>query len=154
MEGLPCFVCSTKVTKPCVKCGFIWYCGDACREHDRFYHSYICQFERKYLEDGFFNAGTGVIMYVYPKRAKDSNYEAETKLCERYSENQHSVDALVEALGTCTEPNEYVRSDVANFAKWMLENFDWDKTIRKRIAEANRKKKLEEEKLKQLENKN
>lgn len=150
MEGLPCFVCSKKSAKPCEKCGFIWYCGDACRKHDYDQHNIICQLEQEYDTHDHFYVGTFVIMMVHPKRANDARYDAETKVCEAYAKNLQSRDALVAALGTCAEPNEYVRLDMANFVNWLIYQIDPENEIRKRIAEANRKKKLEEEKLKQI----
>jgi hypothetical protein len=140
MEGLNCFVCLKKSAKPCEKCGFIWYCGDVCQKHDYDQHNLICQLERKYVDKGPFYAGTAAVMMVYQKRATDTIYEAETKLCETFSETLQSPDALVAALGTCTEPNEYVRLDVANFVKWLIHHIDPDREIRKRIDEANKKK--------------
>jgi hypothetical protein len=151
MEGLPCFVCAKKVAKPCVECGFIWYCGDACRERDLPHHESICDFQHEYAfcRDDY-RFGKAAIIMVHLKRANDTKYETETKLCKTYLENPQSLDALVVALGTCTEPNEYLRSDMANVVKWLIYHIDPDNKIRTRIAETNRKKKLEEEKLKQI----
>jgi hypothetical protein len=113
--------------------------------------------EDKYILNGEYYVGTFVIMLVYPIRANDKRYESEKKLCETFSKNLQSIDALVGALGTCAEPNEYVRLDVANFVNWLIYQIDPENEIRKRIAEANRRKILEEKKLKQaqlqLENK-
>lgn len=140
MECLNCFVCLKKSAKPCEKCGLVWYCGDVCRKRDYDQHNYTCQLEQKYTTNDHFYAGTAVIMMVYPQRANDAKYDAETKVCKAYADNIQSLDALVAALDTCTQPNEYVRSDMANFVKLLIHDIDPDREIRKRIDEANKKK--------------
>lgn len=133
MNGSSCFVCSKSESQVCERCGFISYCGDACREADHNNHYPICGSKQRFFLRGGYYVGTFFLMMVNPRRAQDKKYELHTMLVGLHLNKPECPESLVAALSTLQEPSEYVRSDMAKFVRWMLYCIDPDKTIRKRV---------------------